>query len=159
MEVEAEERAAAYGRAHRRKNMGSYEDRERMRANQEMAALSHEPLIDRQEARAEWSEAMRTADGRALIRNAVDNLLAGNYGHGAQLLALDALDRPRMNRLAIIAQMVAAFEWRCPAAFARGAYTKLTPNQKDQVDGAIRAEVNAWIRESGDDYGDFKPLT
>jgi hypothetical protein len=36
--------------------MGSYEDRERMRANQEMAALSHEPLIDRQEARAEWSE-------------------------------------------------------------------------------------------------------
>lgn len=130
--------------------VNSYEQREMMKANKYLADLSHMSLTDRQEARADYLDALATNLSR--IYDDVNHLFDGNYGHGAQLLALDALERDGSNRLAAIAIMVAGFGYSCPAKFAIGAFAKLSKAQAKEANRVIAKCVNDWIEENGEYY-------
>jgi len=130
--------------------MNSYERREMMKANDKLNGLSHMSLAYRQEARADYLDVLKTNLDR--ICDDVDNLFSGNYGHGAQLLALHALGRDRSNRLAAIAMMVAGVGYSCPAKFAMEAFGKLSKARAKTANRVIAECVNDWIEENGEYY-------
>lgn len=102
------------------------------------------PLADRKEAAKEWGEALRDPK---LIKDRMGWLINGSYGHGYYAKALQVLEAPRMNRVAALAQYLAAAEWRCPAAMARDQWKKLTPEQQRAVDSAVAEEIKDWETE------------
>ncbi len=107
----------------------------------QMKAVESAPLNDRKEARAEWLEALQNSP--ELIAERVDWLIDGSYGYVSYYRAKEIIHNTRMNRTAALGQMIAALEWQCPNAFARGSWNKLTEVQKDAVTTAINDVITA----------------
>ena len=61
--------------------------------------------------------------------------------NGPMVIAKEVLARPRMNREAILTQMIAVFEWMCPRRMAVEAWKKLTPAEKDKLSKVIAKEI------------------
>lgn len=116
-----------------------YETREIRRANEQMAAPSHAPLQDRQEARQAYADAMAMTP--EIVAERIEWLLIGNYGFGSYIIANDVLSRKRMNRAAALGQMIAALEWGCPVVFARQAYVGLSRGEQSHLDELVAAAI------------------
>lgn len=114
-----------------------YAENELRLAGKALREIESAPLLDQQEARAAWSEALLDP---SLIAERVGWLVNGSYGYGQMLLAKRAATA-RGNYVAGVAQLLAAFEWRCPCAFAVEAWLKLKPAQQKAVNSAIAAEL------------------
>jgi len=116
-----------------------YEQREITLAHRQIDEVNHAPLADRKEAQMAFFEAMRDAPG--VVGERVGWLLDGNYGYGSMMLAKRILERPRMNRVAALTQMVGVFEWQSPEVMTRAAWKRLTAGEKhalaQHVQGAI----------------------
>lgn len=97
------------------------------------------PIADRRAAKAEWRAALADLH---LIKERIDWLLAGHYGKGAHMVACQILAmNKRANKVAGLAQLIAALEWRCPAKMARDAWKELTGVQQIAVNDAIKAVI------------------
>ena len=118
----------------------NYDDRERMKTNQDLAALGHEPLKIRQENRAEYARAMNITP--EIVAERIEWMIEGCYGHGAYLICQDILKRTRMNRIAMLSQMIAGLEWHCSALESRKAYLTLTKAGQARIDKAIQAIID-----------------
>lgn len=126
-------------------SQSEYERRELQEANQHLSAVERSPLADRKEAATEFLAAMR--DHPELVAERIGWLLGGNYGYGQMLMAKRVLGSPRMNRVAALTQMVAAFEWSSPGTMTRAAWKKLTKGQQSALDRAVQAVVRDAARE------------
>jgi hypothetical protein len=138
-------------------SQAEYEQRELREANQRLTEVERAPLADRKEAAVEFLAAMR--DDPDLVAERVGWLLDGNYGYGQMLMAKRVLGAPRMNRVAALTQMVAAFEWSSPGAMTREAWKKLTKARKwlgwwftrvlitSDLDSLIRVNVRPWVED------------
>lgn len=122
-----------------------YEATERNRFHQQMADVDKQSMADRKAARDEWSAAMITTP--ATVAERIEWLLAGNYGQGSYVVALQVMASPRMNHAAWLGQTIAALEWQCPPAFARSAYVKLTTAQREKLDTFIATTIRVWRDE------------
>jgi len=130
-----------------------YERTERTREQAFHNQLAAAPLSDRQEARADYTEALEAMAALELGRHTgredffdrvidgIGHVIAGNYGIAAYLMVREALGNKRMNRAAYLGTMVAAHEFNCPADFARGAYTSLSPVQQASVNAAFARAI------------------
>ena len=105
-----------------------------------MNSLSHNKLTDRQAARSEYHDDMKHSP--ELVAERVRWLLNGDYGYGAYLIANAIVESSsRYNKVAALSQAIAAFEWQCPALFARQAYLKLSKPEQQKIDRLIGAEI------------------
>lgn len=122
-----------------------YEEWEAKMHAAQMREIEIAPLSDRQEARAEWLYAM--VNHPDVIGERVSWLLMGTYGFGSQQVARRIVDESgRCNKVAALAHLIAALEWRCPAAFCIKAYRSLTKAQQRKVDSVIKAELK-WFEK------------
>ena len=113
--------------------MKNYEQNELARHRIHLQRVEGAPLAERQAARASY--AIATVDH---IEEAVGHLLAGNFGFGPYLAAREeVLGFKRRNGAAMLAMWAAAYEWQCPAAFARQAFRKWSPEKQAEVTEAI----------------------
>ena len=116
-----------------------YEDRERSLHFAFRPAVERAPLAERKRGAAEWADALRDPD---LLTERASWLLKGDYGKGAHMSAWAIVSAsPRSNRIAAIAQLLAAVEWRTSGDHARRAYLGLTAAERQAADGAILAAV------------------
>jgi len=109
-----------------------------------IARIERAPLADRQAARADFARTLADTDA-AVAR--LGFLFLGNYGYGAMMAARDILARPRMNRIAALSQLVAAYEDSCPANFARDAYMALSLEQQRAIDAAFAAAIQSELAD------------
>lgn len=116
-----------------------YERNERASAMKHERQIDEAPLADRKDAQKSFLEAMR--ERPQLVGERLGWLFEGNYGYGPMIIAKEVLARPRMNREAILTQMIAVFEWMCPRRMAVDAWKKLTPAEKDKLSKAIAKEI------------------
>ena len=114
--------------------------------NRQLKDVESAPLADRKEAQADWIDAMINCP--ETVSERVSWLIDGNYGAGSYSRALQIVQNKRMNRVAALAQMIAALEWRCSNVFARSAWNKLTAEQQNKVNGLIMAEIEHWEEEN-----------
>jgi hypothetical protein len=121
-------------------NQAEYERNERRQAAIEEQRINKEPLGDRQEAREAFREAM--ADDPAVVAERISCLIDGDYGLGQMLAAKEVVVNPRLNREAILTQMIGVFEWGCPRVMGTGAWKKLTPAQKKSLSAAVAVVVD-----------------
>ena len=119
--------------------LDQHQQRERARAVGQLNALSSNPLSDRQQARAEYHEALKSPE---LVAERAEWLLAGNYGEGAYIIARAIVEGSnRNNKVAQLSQTIAGFVWQCTGLFARQAYLKLTKDERAAVDAALAAVI------------------
>ena len=123
----------------------NYEDRERMKTNQKLNDLSHEPLKIRQENRAEYARAMNITP--EIVAERIEWMIEGCYGHGSYLICQDILKRTRMNRIAMLSQMIGGLEWNCSSLAARQAYLTLTKAGQARIDKAIQAIIDRPVED------------
>ena len=116
-----------------------YEATEMHNAMARERKINAAPLVDRHEARAEFSDALKSPE---LVAERVRWLLDGNYGYGEMMRAQAIASNRRANRAANLGRLIAVYEWQCPADFATQAWKGLTPEQQTAVNAAIDAEVN-----------------
>lgn len=122
-----------------------YNDRERRKAHAFLADLSQDKLHHRQAAREQYRKDM--ADWPDEVAKAVRDLIRGEYGDGARLIALDALERLRIDRVAKLSQLIAGFEWQCPGVFSRQAWKALSKAEQSAIDTAIQSVIDSeWQR-------------
>ena len=104
------------------------------------------PIADRKAAKAEWKDALTDP---ALITERIEWLLAGHYGKGSHMIACQILAmNKRANKVAGLAQMIAALEWSCPAKMARDAWKELTTAQQSAVNDAIKAVIESQEKDN-----------
>lgn len=116
-----------------------YEERERRLHYQFVTAVERAPLAERKANAAEWLDALRDPD---LLTERAQWLLQGAYGKGAHLAVWAIVSAsPRSNRIAALAQLLAAVEWRTSGDHARRAYLSLTIDERKAADAAILAAV------------------
>ena len=111
-----------------------HQNREKARARKFLAEVEAAPLRDRQAARVAFKKGL--TDGGHLDQG-MRFLLGGDYGEGAYLMAQEIISRPRMNRVAALSQLLAAFEWQCPRNFARQAFLSLTKPEQNDANAVI----------------------
>lgn len=114
--------------------------------NQKMHEVESAPLNERQRARAEWAEALKSP---YLIAERAEWLLGGNYGEGAYNAAAEIMRHKRMNRAAWLGQAVAAYEWHCPPRFAREAWNRLTRAEQETITSLLNEVIARYEAESG----------
>lgn len=128
-------------------SQAEYEQNERDWALANERRVDRAPLGDRKAARDAFHEAM--AEDPATVAERISWMLAGNYGFGQMMVAKEAVAAKRMNREALLTQMVGVFEWQCPRDMGRAAWTKLTPAQKRALSAAVAVVVRH--AESGEE--------
>lgn len=126
--------------------LNTYEQREMMKYHKLQGDLSGLPLWERLENRRIMAEAMATNPER--IADDVDNVLRGNYGCGAYLVALECMSNKRMNRVALLSQIVGAVAWECSRVQSRKAWLSLTKDQQKRIDQLIADVVSDWDDEN-----------
>lgn len=122
-----------------------YERNERKQLNAQIKNVENALLQDRREARREWFEALTD---EKLIRERLNWLLGGNYGKGAHDRAHEIKEQKRGNRVAAIAQLLAAVEWQCPASFAREAWNCLNKAAQKAINAAILDEMDNYNKDN-----------
>ena len=128
-------------------SQAEYEANERHRAYVDEQRINQAPLGDRKAARDAFHEAM--AEDPATVAERISWMLDGNYGYGQMVMAKEAVAAKRMNREALLTQMVGVFEWQCPRDMSRAAWTKLTPAQKKALSAAVAVVIKH--AESGEE--------
>ena len=128
-------------------NNTEYESTERTRFWRQIADVERAPLAERKAGRADWAEAMQHPDTMA---ERVRWLLAGNYGHGAYLIAHEVRQnkRKRMNRAAAIGSYLAALDHYCPGDMARKAWNGLNKTNQAAVNKAIIKALDDYKKEA-----------
>lgn len=122
-----------------------YEANERRMLAKQLRQVEEAPLADRRSARNDWANALLDP---VLLMERADWLLRGNCGYDAMLAARETMASGRGNRLAAFAQLLAAVEWQCPAAFAREAARDLPAPDLDRASQALQDAYNAWLDET-----------
>ena len=107
--------------------------------------VNRAPLRERQEARANFREAI--AEDPATVAERLGWLFDGNYGQDQMNKAREILANKRMNRVAALTMMVAIHEYRCPRDFAADAWKKLTKAQQETLKRAIEVVMEAAEKE------------
>lgn len=120
-----------------------YEARELDRHRRDMARLTSQPHQEKLDAMQDWRNYM--ADDLLYIRRATENILAGNYGIAPMLIARKAAPNKRMNRAAVIGQLIAALDCSCPGNKARQAWNMLDVDQQESVNATIMEAVNEYL--------------
>ena len=126
-----------------------YEMRSLREAQAHEAEINRAPLSDRKEAQESFAEALRDP---ALVAERIGWLIDGNYGYGEMLMAKRVVRNKRTNREAALTQMVAIFEWQCPARMAVDAWKKLSASEKRTLDDAVKiviGEAEKEMKEQG----------
>ena len=100
------------------------------------------PLADRQEARKDLTEACNDLSGIAID---LGHLMAGNYGYESYEYLLEHMENKRMNRNAVVFQMIAAYEYQCPGVFANQVYNKLEKGQRYALNSLIESAINEFL--------------
>jgi len=118
----------------------AYDARERATFHRQLMEVEKAPIRDRQEARAEFAEAM--AHDPTLVAERVGWLLNGSYGKGSYDAAREVARNKRMNRSAWMTMTIGALEWQCPRVFTAGAYNKMTEAQKRRLNHLIEKEIS-----------------
>jgi hypothetical protein len=126
-------------------SQAEYERNEAMEAYRLEKEVNSQSLSDRKEARASFLEAMQKRP--EIIAERIGWMLDGNYGYGVMKKAQAVIAAKRMNRPAALTHMVAIYEWRCPADFARDAWKKLTSIEKTLLDAAVKEEIASAEKE------------
>jgi len=116
-----------------------YELRELASAHKHMTRIETAPIDDRKEAAASFFEAMQKLP--ELIAERIGWLIDGNYGYGEMLMAKRVLGSPRMNRSAVLVQLIGAFEWQSPGAMTRAAWKKLSRDQQVRLEMEVQAAI------------------
>jgi len=111
-----------------------YETQMAREAHNRTMEIERAPLADRKTARADWLDAMRNP---SLVAERIEWLLSGDYGYGQMVQARNVIAHPRMNREAALCQLVARYEWRCPARFAAEAWHQLTKDEQTSLTIAV----------------------
>jgi hypothetical protein len=117
-----------------------YERSERSRMDAEEGRINRAPLRERQEARADFQEAM--ASDPAAVAERVGWLIDGNYGRGQYAAARETVANPRLNREGILCLLVGVFEYQCPRVMGTDAWKKLTISQKKALSEAIAVVIS-----------------
>ena len=128
-------------------SQAEYEANERRRAYADEQHINKATLGDRKAARDAFHEAM--AEDPATVAERISWMLDGNYGYGQMVMAKEAVAAKRINREALLTQMVGVFEWQCPRDMSRAAWTKLTPAQKKALSAAVAVVIKH--AESGEE--------
>ena len=115
-------------------------DRLRLQHHRLMSDLAALPLRERQANRANFADHMENDPD--LIATRVEWMIGGDYGEGPYLICADILKRTRMNRVAILSQMIGGLEWNCSALEARKAYLSLDAPAQARINDAIQAVID-----------------
>jgi hypothetical protein len=115
-------------------NITLYETNERALYHKQLTRNESAPLAERKEAFADFASLLRDPSALAVR---VGFLLDGNYGYGSYVIAKEVVANKRLNRAAILSQMVAALECFCPGNYARKAYLALNADEKAAVDSVF----------------------
>lgn len=115
----------------------------RVEFNSQIRRVESAPLTERQEARADWQEALKDP---ALVCERIEWLLDGNYGYGSYEEATTTIHNKRMNRPAWLGQVIAALEWQCPNNFARQAWNKLTTDEQENITAMINKVIEKYLQ-------------
>lgn len=118
-----------------------YEHRSLAEADRHLREIERAPLAERKEAAANFLDAIRTDP--ALVAERLGWIIDGNYGYGEMMKAKQVVSNPRLNREAILVQMVAAYEWMTPGDMARAAWKKLTGKEKQALSAAVDVVITA----------------
>ena len=124
-------------------NKGSkmtYEQREITKAHKQISELSNEPLKIRQENRSQFARDMQ--DNPDAVVERIEWMIDGNYGYGPYLICQDVLTRKRMNRVAMLSQLLGSFEWDCSSLEARKAYLSLTKQEQNKINKGIQELID-----------------
>lgn len=127
-------------------SQAEYERSERDRMDAEEQRINRAPLRDRQEARAAFKEAMATDP--VAVAERVAWMIDGNYGRGQYKVARETVANPRLNREAVLCQLVGVFEYQCPRVMGTDAWKKLTVAQKEALSAAIAVVVSEAVSEA-----------
>lgn len=119
-------------------NLDEYNNREIDLTLAKMAAVDAAPLAHRREAREDWAAMLRDP---AWLESEADNVLCGNYGRGAAILAWRAIESTRGNPPARLAMILAPLCKLCPPRFAAQAYRSLTAEEQTAADAALRQAI------------------
>lgn len=109
------------------------------RVSKQIQEVCSAPLADRKEAEKEWFEALKQP---SLIRERVNWLAEGSYGYGACLRGKRAA-KGQGNKVAQVAQLLAALEWQCTPDQAAKAWTMLSAEQQQAVNKAVAVELES----------------
>jgi hypothetical protein len=120
-----------------------YDYKELASARRHEQEVDTSPLAERKAGQADFLEVMKKRP--EVVAERIDWLLAGNYGSGEMMMARNLT--PRMNRPAILSQLIAVFEWHCPRRMAVDAWKKLTAKQKATLDSHIEDVLHAYDTE------------
>lgn len=123
----------------------AYVNRELQEAHRDEQGVNNAPLSERQENRKTFQEVI--AEDPATAAERLSWIFDGNHGAGAMFKARQILAAKRMNRVAALTQLVAVFEYRCPANFAVDAWKKLSKAQQDNLKSAIEVVIKAAEKE------------
>ena len=116
------------------KTLAEYEANEAKEAYRRTLEIERAPIADRKAARDDWFTAMKDP---SIVAERLEWLIDGNYGYGQMMEAKGILSRPRMNREAALCQLIARYEWLCPARFAAEAWNALDQSQKAALSAAV----------------------
>lgn len=117
-----------------------YVMREIANATRRIEELQRAPLSERKEAAAEWLDVMKK--NPEIVGERVTWLLDGAYGRGEYEKAMQIYEAPRMNRVAALSHLIAAYEWQTPPREAVAAWKKLTASEKQALEKAIQKAIN-----------------
>jgi hypothetical protein len=124
----------------------AYDLAEIARLNTQLEAVERAPLSERKEARRDYFKTLGCSAGPEIIARRIGWLLQGDYNHGAKLAARRIVET-HGNQAAQLRQLLAAVEYHCPAAFARGAWCKLAPARQKTVNEEITMAIAEWRME------------
>lgn len=113
-------------------------------------AIAHEhnvnrnPLLERKENAGELGKYMATQP--ELVAQRIGWLLNGSYGYGEMLLAHRSVDS-RGDKVAQLTQLIAIYEWQCPATMAVAQWRKLSKKDQDTLKHAVQKEIDDYLDE------------
>ena len=111
-----------------------YHNNEMRDYSRKLTQIDKAPLIERQQARDDVTEALKAPEW--IIRN-IEWLLNGSYGYGPQYKAREIVKNTRCNRAAHLTAMLGYLDHQCPSNFTAQAYKRLSAGERAALDKAI----------------------
>ena len=122
-----------------------YEMDEHNRMVKHMNRLLSLPSCERLESALELLASLKDIEHYI---TSVEHLLAGNFGYGPYKYIWDIIENhPQMNHVALVAKLVAAYEFNVGHYDAIKAYKKLTPKEQATINNAIQKSIDEYVAE------------
>ncbi len=127
--------------------LNDYDSREISLVQSRLREIERASLADRRAAQADYLDSMRI---RGRVAERISWILDGHYGHGEMLVARRIASKPRMNRVAALAHLVAAFDHGCPVAMAAKAWHALTKREQTALQRECERAIADYERTQAD---------